>query len=119
MSERPVIIYDQDCGICQRSLRLVKAFDWLGVFDSCSYWDALERYPEATEGGIDAGVRVRFADGSCRVAIEAVRSIAIRTPLGALVAWTLWIPPVKALAARAYAFVASRRHSSCALKAAK
>jgi hypothetical protein len=44
-----------------------------------------------------------------------VRSIMMRTPLGALVGWLLYVPPARALANRLYCAIAARRHTSCRL----
>lgn len=97
--------------MCQRTLKFVQRMDWTGALDSCDYYSAMDRYPWATEDDLDDGVRVAFPDGTTKIAIEAVRSIAIRTPLGALAAWLLWVPPIKMLGARIYAYAAAHRKS--------
>ena len=111
--QQAVIIFDDSCRMCTRSARLVRAFDWLRRFRSTGFYEARNTYPELVNADIDDGVRVRFRDGTYTVGVDAVRSIAMRTPLGALVGWLLYIPALRAIADRAYRSVAARRHRSC------
>ncbi|MCW2926607.1 MAG: hypothetical protein JWM86_575 [Thermoleophilia bacterium] len=96
-------------------MRFVKAFDWLGRFTYEGYSTAMFTYPEVAGTDMDEGVRARFPDGSMTVGIDAVRSIAMRTPLGVLVGWLLYVPPIRAVARRAYCALARRRHTVCRL----
>lgn len=106
---KPTIVFDGACGMCRRTMRMVDAFDWLSAFAQQPYDEAVVRYPQVERRQLDEGIRVLFADGSVVVGIDAVRSIAMRTPLGALLAWTLYLPPVRWLGARAYRSIAARR----------
>lgn len=114
--DQVVVVFDDACGICWRGVHLVRTFDWLGRFAFVGYFDAFERFPEIAGTDMDDGVRARFPDGTVTVGIDAVRSIAMRTPVGALVAWTLYVPPIRWIARRAYCWVAARRHTVCALQ---
>lgn len=114
---RALVIFDDTCRMCTRSARLVRAFDWLHRLDTIGFTQAVVLHPDVAARELDEGLRVRFPDGSMTIGIDAVRSIAIRTPLGALVAWLLYVPPVRALGARLYAWVAARRHGACELTA--
>ncbi len=63
---------------------------------------------------------MRFADGSVTLGADAVRSAAMRTPLGALVAWPLYVPGLHRLGTLAYGAIAARRRrrgGACALPA--
>jgi predicted DCC family thiol-disulfide oxidoreductase YuxK len=121
MRGRPIVVYDDQCAFCTRSIRMLQRLDWLRRLDRLGYSQAVQRYPEIGRGALGDGLRVRFADGSVAVGVDAVRSAAIRTPLGALGAWTLYVPGLHALGARAYAALAARRMrlgGSCELPAA-
>jgi predicted DCC family thiol-disulfide oxidoreductase YuxK len=109
MPGRPIIVYDDQCAFCTRSMRLLQRLDWLHRLDRLGYSDAVERYPELARGALGDGLRVRYPDRSVAVGVDAVRAAAIRTPLGALGAWLLYVPGLHALGARAYAAVAARR----------
>lgn len=114
-ADHVVVVFDDTCGICQRAVRFVKAFDWLRRFHFEGYSTAFSMFPEIAGTDMDEGVRARFPDGSVAVGIDAVRSIAMRTPLGALVAWTLYIPPIRWVGRKAYCWIAERRHTACRL----
>ena len=117
---RPIVVYDDTCGMCRRSARWVRRLDWLRRLDDQGYSVAVERFPEIGRGALGDGLRVRFPDGSVALGADAVRSIAIRTPLGALGAWTLYVPGLRALGARGYAAIARRRRpegAACPLPA--
>lgn len=106
---RPLVVYDDTCPMCRGSVRWVRRLDWLRRLDDMGYSVAVERYPEIGRGQLGDGLRVRFADGTVVLGVDAVRSIAIRTPLGVLGAWALFLPGVHGLGERAYARVAARR----------
>lgn len=106
---KPIVVYDDTCGMCRNSARWVRRLDWLQRLDDMGYSVAVERYPEIGRGALGDGLRVRFDDGSVALGVDAVRAIAIRTPLGALGAWALYLPPGRAVGARLYARMAARR----------
>jgi predicted DCC family thiol-disulfide oxidoreductase YuxK len=110
-----LVIFDDTCRMCTRSVRFVRAFDWLRRFEYAGFSEAAMQHPEVAASSLDDGLRARFPDGSMTVGIDAVRSIMVRTPLGALVGWTLYVPPIRAVARRVYCEIARRRHTSCRL----
>lgn len=107
---KPIVIYDDRCGMCRRSARMVRRFDWLRRLDDMGYSVAESRYPEVARGAVGDGLRVRYPDGSLALGVDAVRAIAIRTPLGAPFAWLLYLPGLHGLGALAYAQIARRRN---------
>lgn len=109
---RTLVVFDDTCRMCTRSVRLVRAFDWLRRFEFAGFSTAVQ-LPEVAASELDEGIRVRFPDRSITIGIDAVRSIMVRTPLGALVGWLLYVPPIRAVGDRAYRFVAARRSTSC------
>jgi hypothetical protein len=91
-------------------MRVVRRFDWLRRLGHMSHGEAARIFPEIDTGELEAGLRVRFPDGSLNVGVDAVRSIALRTPLGFVPALLLFLPGVHWLGARAYGWVAQRRY---------
>ncbi len=89
---------------------MVRRFDWLRRLDDMGYSEAEQRYPEVARGAVGEGLRVRYPDGSVAIGVDAVRAIAIRTPLGALGAWALYVPGLHRLGAVGYAQIAKRRN---------
>ena len=111
------VVFDGGCGYCRRQERRIRRLDWMRAFDTLPYDTAVETWPEVARGTLGDGLRVRFPDGSVTVGIDAVRSIAIRLPLTALPALLLWVTPIRAIAATAYARIAAGRNrdASCQL----
>lgn len=110
---RTLVVFDDTCRMCTRSVRFVQAFDWLRRFQYAGFSTAATALPEVAQSELDEGIRVRHRDGSITIGIDAVRSIMMRTPLGVLVGWLLYVPPIRAVGDRVYRFVAARRGTSC------
>lgn len=106
---RPAVIYDDDCGICLKAMRFVRACDWWRRLDYVPYPDAAERYPEVAAHELDEGMQFRHPDGRVEVAIDGVRATMLGTPPGLLVGWLLFIPPIRWAASKLYEQVAARR----------
>lgn len=117
---RPTVVFDGGCGFCRRQERRIRRLDWMRRFDTRTYDEAVLEWPEVGRGTLGDGLRVRFADGSVTVGIDAVRSIAVRLPLTALPGLLLWLPGIHQLGRFGYGFVAKRRRrdatdDACAL----
>lgn len=108
------VIFDGGCAFCRRQARTIARLDWLRRFTSVPYDDAVNVWPEVARGTLGDGLRVRFADGTVRIGIDAVRSIALRMPLTAIPALLLWLPGFHRLGDVAYRFVARRRRRDTA-----
>ena len=81
---KPIVVYDDTCGMCRNSTLWVRRLDWLRRLDDLGYSQAVERYPEIGRGELGDGLRLRYPDGSVALGVDAIRGIAMRTPLGAL-----------------------------------
>lgn len=108
-SQRRIVVYDDDCGMCTRAMRFVAACDWLGRLEAMPYPLAAARFPEVAAHELDEGMQVRMPDGTVHVALDAVRVTMLNTPPGWLVGWLLWLPGIRQLGDRAYAAIAARR----------
>lgn len=113
-TQRPTVVFDGGCSFCRRQERRVRRLDWLGRFDTRAYDDAVVDWPEVGRGMLGDGLRVRFADSSVTVGVDAVRSIAIRLPATVLPALLLWVPGIYQLARVGYGVVARRRRRDAA-----
>jgi predicted DCC family thiol-disulfide oxidoreductase YuxK len=111
---RPSVVFDGGCSFCRKQERRIRRLDWLGRFDTRTYDDAVEVWPEVGRGALGDGLRVRFPDGSVTIGVDAVRSIAVRLPLTALPALLLWIPGLHGIGAWGYGIVARRRQRDTA-----
>ena len=108
-TQRPVVVFDGTCAFCRRQERTIRRLDWLRRLDTMPYDAAVEQWAEVGRGTLGDGLRVRFADGSVTIGIDAVRSVGVRMPLTALFSLLLWVPGLHRLGAHGYAFIAARR----------
>ena len=106
------VIFDGDCGFCQRSIRLGKKLDWLKKME----WRARlesgikERFPQITgEQSLHQMITIR-PDGKVNGGFYAVRDIALHLPLTFLPALILFIPGMHLLGVPGYRWIARNRH---------
>ncbi len=109
-----VVIWDDQCSFCRRSVTFFRYLDWSGVhrFVGSSEDEVMARYG-ITRSEADRALQVVAPGGSRHSAFAAVCVILERLPLSFLWAPLLRVPPLPTLGERAYAAVAARRH--CAL----
>ena len=110
MIDRPLLVYDGDCGFCRR--QVARWRDLTG--DRVEYATADEarpRYPQVTPEMVRASVVLLTPAGETFTGAEAV--------LSALGGWKLWayrrVPGLRTVAESAYAQVARHRHGASAL----
>lgn len=137
-NQRPyTVYYDGDCGICERSVRVLRGLDWLRRFRYARFQSEEAQGYFGTAGSAAAPEEVVMAATTGTRewrGYQAVRAALLRTPLpwlsfGAL----LWMQPWVALAVvlalsplgdpvgvRVYRWVARNRHrfpgSTCSLE---
>lgn len=114
---RDTCYYDGHCGLCRRTVRVLRALDWLGTL---RFEDMLTARPGTQPVPIETAMRgmpMRTSGGKVHVGFPAVRRALIRTPLGAVLAWILYVPGLSYLGARGYQWIADhrRRSVSCGL----
>lgn len=108
-SHRAILVYDGTCGMCRRTERLVRAFDWLRRIDSMPFVDAASAMPEVAATSLEEGVRLQLADGRVLIGIDAVRGVMVQTPVGLLPGMLLFLPGLRQAGAALYRRVAARR----------
>ncbi len=109
------LVYDGDCGICNKTMALVDALNWSGRVNvlSTSDWDEVaRRHPDLQLEDCLRDMHVVTSSGRVLTAFDAYRALAWRLPLTVLVAPFLYLPGVRAVGQRVYRFVADRRSSS-------
>ncbi len=106
------VIFDGDCGFCQRSIRLGKKLDWFKKIEWLARLggDTKERFPQlSAEETQNRMVSIR-PDGKTYGGFFAVRDIARHLPLTFLPALFLYIPGISFLGVPAYRWIAQNRH---------
>lgn len=116
------VIFDGDCGFCQRGMKLGKRLDWFGRMN----WRARlepgvqEAFPQLSQAETQQRMVTIRPDGKTCGGFYAVRDIMIHMPLTWLPALFLYIPGVSLLGVPAYAWIAKNRfrfggNSACQL----
>jgi predicted DCC family thiol-disulfide oxidoreductase YuxK len=110
--------YDGDCGMCRGTVRRLRRLDWLGHLRFIDMLSVPESQLPVKLAQAMQGMPMRTADGRVLVGFPAVRRALSRTPLGAPLAWILYLPGLRSLGAPVYNFIARnrRRDSACSIR---
>lgn len=111
--DRDICYFDGLCGMCRRTTRMLRSLDWQNrlVFEDFTKLDAAQM-PVLYEQAM-LGMPLRTVDGRVLVGYPAIRRALMQTPLGALVAWILYLPGVSWIGRRVYNWVARNRKRAC------
>lgn len=112
-ADQGIVLYDGDCGFCQRSVRILKALDWFKRLHFQSARD-VDKLPETTveldpQKMLDEMHVVPPGRDRAYAGFSAFRWIAWRLPLTMFVAPLLYVPGVLWLGNRVYRWVARNR----------
>lgn len=118
---RDTLYFDDACGMCQRTARVMRALDWLKRLefsDLSRFIDTARNDPAITVSPEAAmrGIPMRTADGRTLVGYPAIRRGLRQTPLGLLPALVMHLPGIAQIGTRVYDAVAARRvRKGCAI----
>ncbi len=109
MSDHDTLYFDGQCGLCQRSAKIIRAMDWFGRLR----FKDMTRVPEhelpvPMETALE-GIPMRTRDGRTLVGFPALRRALLQTPLGCLPALVLYVPGFSHLGRAWYGRVAAGR----------
>ncbi|MDO8648797.1 MAG: DUF393 domain-containing protein [Candidatus Peregrinibacteria bacterium] len=114
------VLYDGHCGLCTRSIRVLRSLDWLKHLHLVNFHDDVERRnfaPDLSFEELDRSLHARFRTGKTRTGFDAFRAIAWHLPLLWPVAPFLYLPGIAPIGRRIYARIAERRktctHDNC------
>lgn len=113
---RDTCFYDAQCGLCRRTVRVLRALDWLRRLEFVDMNRAADLPVDPALAM--QGMPMRTAGGRVLVGLPAVRRALMQTPLGASLAWALYLPGVSAVADRVYRWVAVHRRRDAACEVA-
>lgn len=117
------LLFDGACGLCQASVRRIRALDFLGrveLLDAAADWPAIQkRFPSLTQQACLEEMHLILAGGSAVTGFDAYRALAWVLPIGWLALPFLYLPGVRSIGRRVYARVAgSRSRGSCRIRRA-
>lgn len=105
-------MFDGECGFCRRSLLALKRLDWFDRIELIASSDRAawaDRFPQL-EGADFAAAMFAVRGNSMYRGFDAFRASLWSLPLLAPVAWSWYLPGVRAVGTRMYAAIAARRH---------
>ena len=106
--------YDARCGLCRRSVTILRRLDWLGRLEFADMNSARDLPVEMDQAM--RGMPMRTRDGRVLVGFPAVRRALLQTPLGCVPGAILYVPGISGLGRLGYNWVAMhRRRDSCAI----
>lgn len=111
---RDTLFFDGQCGMCRRSVRIIRAMDWLGRLN---YRDSTTTPPDELPVRFDVamqGIPMRTRHGRTLIGFAAIRRALAQTPLGVLPAMLLYVPGISHVGRIVYRGIAARRNRSAA-----
>lgn len=113
---RLAVLYDGSCGLCRRTVAVIRALDVLDridILDARGDWPRVTaRFPHLTQAACMETMHVAGEDGRVFIGFYAYRALARALPVGWLCLPWLYVPGVPAVGERVYAAVARRRHAN-------
>lgn len=108
---QPTLIYDGECGICQRSVAILKRWDREHVLRFVPFQEgaAVARFGIALPA-LAAAMHLILPDGRVYSGADAVPVLLRLFPRRRWLVPLFWIPGVLRIARRLYAWIARRRH---------
>ena len=112
------VLYDGSCGLCRRTMGVVRALDPLrrvAIHDVHGDWpEVARRYPHLSQETCMAEMHVVAPSGRITLGFDGYRALAWTLPAAWLVLPLLYLPGVRWVGRRVYARVAARRACSIA-----
>jgi predicted DCC family thiol-disulfide oxidoreductase YuxK len=110
--QKYVVLYDGHCQFCTKQVRNLVALARSGVLDAVSFQDAsvLARFPGLTHEACMQAMHLVTPDGSIYRGFEAAVRAMLTRPLLGLFAYGYYLPGIRQLFDRLYAYLAARRY---------
>ena len=112
MLNRPVLLYDGDCGFCRRWVSRLQRWDRHKAIEYVAAADrgAVVGLPPLSDAALDRAMHLVTRDGRVYAGARALPALLPLLPGGRHLMPLMKVPGVQPLADRAYAWVAARRH---------
>lgn len=117
---RRIMLFDGDCGLCERTVAVVRGLDLLGRVeprDLSRDWAAVRAlFPDLDRAACLEAMHVVGPGGRISVGFDAYRSLARALPLGWILLPLLHLPGARTVGRAVYRYVSARgRGHGCAL----
>lgn len=107
-----IILFDGRCGLCQTSMKILKALDWFSVLQFENFHDPAvrNRYaPGIDINALNRAIHLRLRDGTTRIGFYAFRRLCWSLPVLWILAPFLYLPGIPWIGEKTYAWIASHR----------
>jgi len=110
--KRAIVIYDGDCGICEKFKKIVMRLDWFHRFEFEPFQQdqIFLTYPWLSREECEKELKLIEDEKNVFGGADAVLKICFKVPLLMIVGRLFWIPPLRQFARWAYVKVANNRH---------
>jgi acetyl esterase len=110
-ARRHVLVYDGECGVCLRSVRLLRGWDRGDRIEMAPFQSegVMDRFPRIPEDEFREAVQLIAPDGRRWSGADAVERALALTPRGRPIAWLFRLPFARHIARRAYRWFARNR----------
>ncbi len=111
VSGTTTVIYDGDCGLCRRSMDVLRRLDEEGVLELVESQapGVRERFPGITPEAYSRAIQVVEPGGRTSEGAAAVERLCSIIPAGRRVGWLYRIPFARPMADRVYAWISRNR----------
>lgn len=111
MSAMTTVIYDGECGLCRRSMNVLRKLDEEGVLElvEAQTPGVRERFPWIPPEAYARGLQVIEPGGKTTEGAAAVERLCAIIPAGRRVGWLYRIPFARPIADRVYAWISRNR----------
>ncbi len=111
--KRVAVVFDGACGLCQRTIAVLRRLDVLGRvewLDAVHQWrEVAARFPQLDQGACLADMHGVSADGAITRGFDTYRMLAWVLPLGWVLLPMLYLPGVRPIGRRVYGAIAGQR----------
>ncbi len=107
-----VVLFDGTCGLCRRSVVILKVLDWLHRLQFADFTDERvrkEHAPDIRPAALEKAMHIKLTDGSFQKGFRAFRALCWNLPPLWVLAPLLYIPGMTVIGDWVYDNVASRR----------
>jgi lipase maturation factor 1 len=114
--QKPILIYDGNCGFCKRWTERVRRKTGEKI-TFAPYQEAAQQFPRIPREEFERAVQLIFPDGIVKSGAEAIfAALALTSFFWKVIAWKYtYIPGFAAVSEWVYRHVAKRRSISCSL----
>lgn len=115
MKNKNIVLYDGDCGFCQKSVQIIQSLDWLKKFSFVPFQkdDLLNNYKDLSIDRCKKEIilvieneKEKFYFGG----YDAFKRMTVYLPLTFLLSWFFFLPPVAWFGRIVYKKIAENRH---------